>query len=69
MATQNPKDKKALEPYINAVLTAFEQFHNGEPATSKCPSCNSAVAITQITNQAWRSQCDCGRCNDQMRGL
>jgi len=61
-------DFSNFPPQARQVLIAFGQYEHGEPITQKCPSCNYLLVVKQ-KGTAWLVSCNCGLCNDTLRGL
>jgi hypothetical protein len=61
-------DLSRLPPQARQVIIAVGQFDSGEPITQKCPSCDH-VLVVKAKRSVWFVSCNCGLCNDTLKGI
>jgi len=61
-------DLSKLPPQARQVIIALGQYEDGESITQKCPSCQHVLTVEK-RGTVWRVSCNCGLCNDTLKGL
>lgn len=60
---------------VDAVMAALALFQNEYEVDERCPVCGSLIAVIGLGDEwagycrAWRTKCDCGKCDSDFRGL
>ena len=62
-------DGERFEEPMRSVYFAFGEHHSGFAVERCCPFCKTPIRVRALSDSAWQSECDCGRCNDTLRGL
>jgi hypothetical protein len=66
------EELQVLDEPGRSVFIALGEFQSGLPVEHLCPFCHSTIRVwfpNPRNTQAWQVACDCGKCNDTIRGL
>ncbi len=69
MKSKKRREQQESKARSTQVLRAFMDFTARKESQAKCPVCNSAISVTPLSSSAWSTTCECGKCNDTLRGL
>lgn len=61
-------DLTGLPSQARQVLIALGQHQSEVPITQKCPSCGQLLVV-ENKGSTWVVSCQCGLCDDNLRGL
>jgi hypothetical protein len=51
------------------MLKALGDFLADKAVTSQCPFCKSILVVNKLGESTWSIKCECGKCNDTLRGF
>lgn len=56
-------------PIVEAISKAIAQLVQGKAIDATCPQCQTVLYVQELGETAWSTRCECGKCNDTLRGL
>ncbi|MEQ1831002.1 MAG: hypothetical protein ABL921_33960 [Pirellula sp.] len=69
MKSKQRQQEREQRKRATPIIRALADFHGDKPPRTRCPYCDSIITIDRLGDSAWSSHCDCGKCNDTLRGL
>lgn len=51
------------------MLEAFDQYLNNRQSAIRCDRCGGLIAFHRLADEAYESECPCGKYRDTLRGL
>lgn len=64
--TKKPMCNKAALLHF---MEAFEQFCEQGNSVVRCDHCHAAIEFHRLGDDAWQSNCPCGKYTDTLRGI